>query len=193
MTPPVPCPNPPDPLAAGLRADAALAAAAREDPRAFGPLYERYVDQVYRYCYVRLRSREAAEDATGEVFLRALAGLGSYRGGLFTAWLFRIARSVVVDSQRRRRPHEPVDSAGDRPDPALTPEEWAVAGAERAALWRALAELPEDQRAAVELRLAGWSVDEAAAALGRSAAAVRKLQFRAVRRLRRALAEEGRA
>lgn len=98
--------------------DRLLVAAARADPRAFGPLYRRYVSPIYRYCYLRLGDREAAEDATNDVFIKALAGLGGLRGGTFAAWLFRIAHNVVVDSYRRHRPSVPVESALELADPA---------------------------------------------------------------------------
>ncbi len=54
-----------------------------------------------------------AEDATGEVFLRALAGLDSYRGGVVAAWLFRIAHNVILDV-RRRRQNLPIEVAGEQ-------------------------------------------------------------------------------
>ncbi len=123
--------------------DAALVVAAQADPHAFAPLYARYVGPVYRYCAARLDSREAAEDATAEVFARVLAALARYRDGSFAAWLFRIAHNVVADLH-------PLAAAGDPPDPGRTAEEEAVAGAERAALWAALATLPDDQRATIE-------------------------------------------
>ena len=168
--------------------DAALVAAARADPQAFAALYERYLGPVYRYCYVRLGSREAAQDATSDVFLKAFAGLSGYRGGVFAAWIFRIAHNVVTDRHRRRRPTEPMEAAGDTEDAGSTPEEVAVAHAEREALRRALAALPGDQRSAIELRLADWPDDRTAVALGKTVAAVKKLRSRAVRRLRKVLA-----
>src|SRR4051812_45494568 len=70
--------------------DAALVAATLLDRQAFKFLYERHANRVYRYCYLKLGSPEAAEDALSEVFLKALANLGSYRGrGVFAGWLFR--------------------------------------------------------------------------------------------------------
>ena len=168
--------------------DAALVAAARADPQAFAALYERYLGPVYRYCYVRLGSREAAQDATSDVFLKAFAGLSGYRGGVFAAWIFRIAHNVVTDRYRRRRSTEPMEAAGDPLDRVLTPEEVALAHAEREALRRALAALPDEQRAAIELRLADWPDERTAVALGKTVAAVKKLRFRAVRRLRKVLA-----
>lgn len=179
---PPPPGEPPAPCAAPD--DAALVAAARAHPPAFAALYERYVGRVYGYCYLRLGSREAAEDATGEVFAKAYAALPRYHDLSFAAWIFRIANNAVIDAYRARRPSAPLEAAGDPPDPARSPEELAIAGDERAAVRAALARLPDDQRAAVELGYAGWSGREIALALGRSPEAVKQLRFRGLNRLR---------
>ena len=173
--------------------DAELVIAARANPRAFIPLYERYLGPVYRYCYVRLDSHEAAEDATSDVFLKALAGLPSLRGQTFAAWLFRIAHNVVVDIYRRRQPVQPLETAEGQSDPTQTPEADVEARVGREALYAALAQLPDEQRAAVELKLAGWSGEQIAAALGKSQAAVKMHRYRALDRLRTLFtqAEEG--
>ena len=81
--------------------DAALVAAARADPRAFGLLYERYRRPILRYCYVRLRRQKAAEAAALDVFLEAFANLRRYPGGMFAVWLYSIAGHVVADYHRR--------------------------------------------------------------------------------------------
>jgi RNA polymerase sigma-70 factor (ECF subfamily) len=171
--------------------DALLIAAARVDRHAFAPLYARYVGPVYRYCYARLRSREAAEDATSEVFIKALAALPGYRDQAFAPWLFRIAHNVVVDAHRRRRPTEPLTAAEDTPDPAHSPDEQVLSKAEREALWAAIGGLPDDQRASVELRLIGWADGRIGDALGRTPAAVRMLRLRALGRLRALLNHPG--
>jgi RNA polymerase sigma-70 factor (ECF subfamily) len=79
------------------RDDDALVARAREDRRAFAPLYERYFDAVYRYCYHRLGNWTDAEDATSLVFANALGALPRFRdhAGSFRSWLFTIAHNVV--------------------------------------------------------------------------------------------------
>ena len=59
-----------------------LIAAAQRDRRAFAPLYARYARPIYRFCYRRLGSHEAAEDATSQTFVKALAALDRYQGGL---------------------------------------------------------------------------------------------------------------
>jgi RNA polymerase sigma-70 factor (ECF subfamily) len=172
---------------AAADADAVLVAAARQDPRAFTFLYDRYLDPVYRFCYVRLGSREAAEDATSDVFLKALAGLNEFRGGSFPAWLYRIAHNVVADSYRKARPSMPMHDQYDPIDPSESPEELVISSSEREALAAALAQLPDDQRVAVELQLAGWSGEQIAEALGKSPGAVRMLRLRALQRLRELL------
>jgi len=149
--------------------DTRLVARAQGDPAAFALLYDRYVGPIYSYCHVRLGSREAAEDATSETFLKAFAALARYRQRSFPAWLFRIAHNVVVDGYRHRARVAP-------------------AGAEREALRRVLALLPDDQRLALELQCAGWSGEQIAVALERSPTAVRMLHARARTRLRALLA-----
>lgn len=164
--------------------DAVLVAAARSNPQSFTVLYQRYLERIYRYCYARLGSRAAAEDAASEVFLKALSNLPTFRGGSFPGWLFRIAHNVVIDTQRRTVANVRIEAVGEPPDPADLPEELAIAGSERAALRSALRTLPDDQRSAVELQLAGWSSEQIAAALGRSPGAVRMLRVRALDQLR---------
>ncbi len=175
---------PPDLAPADM--DAALVAAARQNRAAFAPLYQRYVDPVYRYCLRRLASREAAEDATAQVFAKALAALPSYRenGPSFRSWLFAIAHNVLVDAQRARRPQLDLDDAFALTDPDPGPEERALAAEGRREVEMLLASVPPDQRRVLELRLAGLTTAEIATAIGCSPGAVRASQYRAVKRLR---------
>jgi RNA polymerase sigma-70 factor (ECF subfamily) len=160
--------------------DAVLVAAARADRQAFRPLYERHVQPIYRYCYVRLGNREAAEDATSEVFMKALAGLGGYRGGLFLAWLYRIAGSVVADARRREgraRPALPLAAADQLAEPSHDHDTAIM-------LRGALDVLPDELRAVIDLQLAGWTSEQAGAALGKSPSAIRMARARAIDHLR---------
>ena len=169
--------------------DEDLAAVARSDPLAFAPLYERYVNRVYRFCYARLGERQAAEDAAGEVFLRAFANLRRFQGGVFAAWLYKIARNIVIDHVRQRHPSAPLDDTSRIP-----PGQVADGGDEqRGALLAAMAELPDEQRNVLELQFAGWSGAQIAAALGKSPAAVRMTRHRAVKRLEKLLNPKRRA
>jgi RNA polymerase sigma-70 factor, ECF subfamily len=164
--------------------DEAIVARALHDRQAFGLLYDRYVDPVYRYCYGRLGSREEAEDATSLIFARALAALPTHRGGSFRSWLFAIAHNVVINARRDTPHHHQLAIVVELADPGPRPEEMAEAAERRRSVSEALALLPEQQRRIVELRLAGLTGPEVAAALGRSHDSVRTTQRRALARLR---------
>jgi len=174
--------------AAAERDDAALVLAARADPAAFAALYARYAAPVYRYCRLRLSDPATAEDAAGLTFARALAGLPRCRPETFRAWLFAIAHNVVADRHREGPPPLTLDAAADAvaalPDGAPGPEAVAIARDELGRLRAHLAALPPDQRRVIELRLAGLTGPEIAAVVGRSHGATKKLQGRAIARLR---------
>lgn len=170
--------------------DAALVAAARSNPRAFTLLYERYLQRIYRYCLLRLGSAAAAEDATSEIFLKALASIDRQCSGSFAAWLFRIAQRVVIDIYRATPPVMPLteELSVTLVDPESVPEELVVAQAEREMLRRALESLPAEQRSVLELQLAGLPDAQIAELLDKSLGSIRMLRYRAVERLRLRLA-----
>jgi RNA polymerase sigma-70 factor (ECF subfamily) len=148
---------------------------------------------VYRYCFRRLGHPEAAADATGQVFAKALAALPRYRddAGSFRSWLFAIAHNVLVDEARVRRTTTSLDAAANVPDQAPSVEE-EMLSTETAALIRGLlARLTPDQRQVMELRLAGLTGPEIAVTVGRSLGSVKIAQVRAFATLRAALTPSG--
>src|SRR4029078_11633306 len=168
--------------------EAAQVRRAHRDPGAFAPLYAHYAEAVYSYCYRRLGDPEAAADATSVIFTRALTALPRYQGGTFRRWLFAIAPNAVIDGWRTAHPSAPLEHRPEAHDPAPGPEE-VVLRAEAQDEVRALLEaLPCDQRQVVELRLAGLTTQEIAQTLGRSVAACKMLQLRAMTRLRTTVA-----
>lgn len=168
--------------------DDAIMVRAIADPRAFAPLYQKYVDSIYRHCYRQLGEREAAEDMTAVVFRKALENRASYHGGSFKAWLFRIADNALIDATRRRQA-DPLDDELDWPDPAPGPEEQALSAFDREQVRRAMEQLPDEWRRVVELRLDGFSCEEVARIIGngRSADWVRQVHRRAMLKLRQIL------
>ena len=168
--------------------DAELLAAALRDRAAFAMLYHRYVGSVYGYCRRRLDQHDA-EDATSHIFLQALGHLESCRGPSFRAWLFTIAHNVVIDRQRKQRPTVKLDDGVELPSYERSPEDLALEADRKHRLEQAVRQLPPDQRAAVELRLAGLTGIECARALGKSPDATRMLQHRAFGTLRLELAD----
>ncbi len=164
--------------------DATDVARARLDRQAFAPLYVRYVQRVYGYCYRRIGNADDAADATSLIFTRALAALPTCRADAFRPWLFAIAHNVLADHYRRRREDCPLDDSLQLIDQAPSPEEEALSAEAKATVTRLLAMLPEEQRQVLELRLAGLSSREIGEVLGKQANAVDQAQFRAMTRLR---------
>ena len=164
--------------------DATLVARAKRECKAFAPLYVRYYDRVYAYCYRRLGNPDDAADATSLIFARVLAALPSCRAESFRSWLFSIAHNVLIDYYRTRKIDRPLDDAFEMADRAPSPEDEAIAADAKATVTKLLAELPEEQRAVLELRLAGLNSKEIAAVLGKQPNAVDQAQFRAMTRLK---------
>ncbi len=169
-------------------------AAARRDPRAFAPLYDRYAVAIYRFCYRKVGDVEVANDLTAQVFVKAIERLDRYQpkpGATFRSWLFAIARNTVTDRWRRHRPTHPLGPvAHTLVDREPGPERRAIEADERRRLTDILETLPERQRAIVELRLAGLTTAEIMAALAMTEPAVKSAQHRAYRRLRDLLAPD---
>lgn len=161
---------------------------ARRDPRAFEALYRKYVAQVYNFALYELRDTHAAEDMTAHVFMRALAGLSSFReqaeppGSSFRVWLFQIARHSMSNERRRirRHPDGPLELAVEVP----STDDVQAAAIERdqlAAAWRAIDGLPTERRRALVLRFVEeMSTREIGEVLGRSEGATRVLIHRAL-------------
>jgi RNA polymerase sigma-70 factor (ECF subfamily) len=164
--------------------DELVALAQRGDREAFAALYDRYLPRIHGYAYRLLGGREAAEDASTEVFMRALAALPAYRAGSFRSWLFAIAHNVVADELRRRRPAASAEAMETLIDPGPSPEDIATAAADWSSVLTLLPRLSPDQQEVVALRLSGLSAAEIGEALGKPRNAIDGLHHRALLRLR---------
>jgi RNA polymerase sigma-70 factor (ECF subfamily) len=160
------------------------------DAEAFGALYDRYVDLVYRFVYYRVGTHALAEDLTSETFLRALRRMSvfTWQGKDFGAWLVTIARNLVLDhfksSRYRLEVCTPELAETDRWEEG--PERAVLESFTHRALFSAVLELGTEQRECVVLRfLHGLSVAETALVMGKNTGAIKALQYRAVRSLAR--------
>jgi RNA polymerase sigma factor (sigma-70 family) len=165
-----------------LRSDEQLVALFRDGSNeAFRVIYDRYRQRLFAYTRQMLPgSRQDAEDALQDVFVRAYGGLrANDRELALRAWLYRVAHNRCIDELRRPAPPAPEVMELVRP-PLNDP----IAEAERRdSLRRLIADvrrLPEQQRSALLMReLGGMSYAEIAAALAVSIAAVKSLLVRA--------------
>lgn len=157
------------------------------DQEAFTQLYESYAPAIYRYVYVRIGNAELAEDIRSDVFIRMLEGLDRYenRGRPMLAWLYRIAHDRMVDTLRRHqlRSHIPLENCSYSYD---GPETTISYQFDIEQLHMCIRDLPLAQQEVIKLRfMAGMSVPQIAAKLGRSEGAVRGLQHRGLQALAR--------
>jgi RNA polymerase sigma-70 factor (ECF subfamily) len=168
------------------------------EPEAFGLIYDRYVDTVFRFVYFRVGNRQLAEDLTSETFLRALKRIGSFtwQGRDLGAWLVTIARHLVADHFKSGRYRLEVTTGdvldADREDrgPEGSPETAVVEHITNVMLLTAVKQLNPEQQECIVLRfLQGFSVAETARAMGKKEGAIKALQYRAVRALQRLLPE----
>jgi len=168
-----------------MGADAALVLAAQSgDPGAFGELYERYRQPVYRYCLARSSSPHEAEDLVSEVFLKAMESLARYRdqGLPFVAFLYRVARNAAIDRSRRDRgaslfdmtiePRSSVDVEGD-----------AARASDMETVLAALRKIKPEYREVILLRFVeGYSAADVAIVLDKAEKAIWNLQQRGLER-----------
>jgi RNA polymerase sigma-70 factor (ECF subfamily) len=176
-----------------LDEDELIARARKGDREAFADLYQRYLPMIYAYVRARVFDDRDAEDLTEQVFLRAFQALDRYRGRgwPYSAFLYRVARNLVIDHFRRVRPTLSPEATDEQPDPAPSADEVLIKREDRHRLQQALSRLPADYQEVIRLRLLlSLPTATAAAWLGRSEGAVRVLLFRALKAMRRELGVE---
>ncbi len=172
-----------------------LNAARLRDPAAVTRIYTAYAPALFRFFMAAVGDRHQAEDLTGSAFLSAIESLPRFRGPVdaLGGWLFQIARHDLYDHRRKqaRSRDEPLEdnlNAAAVIAGAEDPEELAIARMEGSRVLGALRELSPDQREVLLLRMAGGlTAPEVAAVLGKTAGAVKSLQFRGLASLARVL------
>lgn len=164
------------------------------DQEALAAIYDAYSERIYRYIYHRVGDPDVAEDLTALTFTKMLEAIHSGREWRtsFSGWLYRIAHNLVVDHFREkgRARHVSLESGLPLRASDWDPFEEAARSLRREALREAISHLTEDQANVIVMRfIEGYSIAEVAKALGKTEGAVKALQFRAVERLRRLMAE----
>ncbi len=153
-------------------------------------LYEEYYDKIAHYAFVRIGDKTEAEDIAGEVFLKALESLESYkeRGIPMQAWLFRIAHNLVVDHFRKATKYKtvPIDTVQVEAD--VDPVTVAEKNVELERVSKAMEQLTREQREVLGLRFfGGLTSKEAGSVLNKGDGAVREMQRAAIEKLRKLL------
>jgi len=165
--------------------------AASGDHTAFATLYEMHVDRVYRHVHFQIPVSHDAEDITQAVFVRAWKSLPRYKqtGAPFVSWLIVIARNAVIDHFRSRRNLRDLDETNG-PHSQVDPVSSVESEFARAEVREAVMKLKGDRRTVILMHfIDGFSYEEIGNALGKSEGAVRVIQHRALKDMKKLLGE----
>ncbi|NEP84328.1 MAG: sigma-70 family RNA polymerase sigma factor, partial [Okeania sp. SIO3B3] len=165
--------------------------AQRGNMDAFGELYQRHMDAIFKYVSRRVSETNEAEDVTQTVFMKAWQALARYQPSKapFRAWLYTIAQNTIIDHYRAKKPTLPI---GDHQDALFShhdlPEDNIMSQEQRESLQRAMTKLRPNYREVLSMRfLHGMDYSETAKAMGREVNAVRVMQFRALSALQKVM------
>ncbi|HXW17281.1 MAG TPA: sigma-70 family RNA polymerase sigma factor [Candidatus Acidoferrales bacterium] len=173
---------------------AALSRVREGDPDAWGNLYREYAPAIFRFCRRALPSREDAEDATTEIFMKVRQKIGQFDASRpFTAWLYKVAANHCWDLLRRRRIRQDLEVGEvenlplEHPDPGQLQRLLEEHSGQQ--VRTALDKLPPRARMALVMRYySEMTYEEIADSLGVRRAFVGVLLLRARHQLREALA-----
>jgi RNA polymerase sigma-70 factor, ECF subfamily len=162
------------------------------ESKAIGELYMQHHEQIYRYVWSKVNDPNLAEDLTGEVFIRMVSRISTYRltGVPFQAWLYRIARNLIVDHMRKAmsKPAVPLEDVPYLSDSSAGPTILVENKLTIEKLQQALNQIDHEQAEVIRLRfLVGLQIKEVAERLEKTAAAVKALQHRGLAALRFAM------
>ena len=167
--------------------------AQKGDAESFGIIYEIFAERIYRYIYLKTSSREEAEDLTQQVFVRAWEALPQFefKKNPFSSWLYSIARNLITDFYRKKKPDFSLDSenALEMPD-NLDLTERLIIQDEVRQVFEAINQLPLEQKDLLLLRFVDdLSYDEIASIMNKSPLTLRVIQHRALKRLKELMGE----
>ncbi len=167
-----------------------LIKAKKGDSPSFGQIYDKYAPRIYRYFFLKLGGKKGeAEDLTHEVFLSAWKSIETFdiRGVPFSSYLYRVARNAVIDYWRTKRPTLDIDVLPEElfsEDPDVG--EKMDLDADMEMVKRRVASLdPVYQDVLIMKFVEDLSNREIADALDKSEGAIRVIQHRALKQLKK--------
>ena len=158
------------------------------DKEAFGALYDRHVVRVYRHIYYMVGNTAEAEDLTAQAFLKGWEAIERYqiRGAPFVSWLLRIAHNLGVSYLRSRKESTQLPETLEDHGSQRNPEEAIQQRLDGERVRHAILQLRDEQRRVIILRFVeDLDYQEVAEIVGKSVAAVRVIQHRALNALRK--------
>lgn len=163
------------------------------DRDAYATLYERFVDQIYRYVYFRV-NQDDAEDIVETVFVKAWENISKYanNGSTFSSWLFRIAHNLVVDHYRHSKTIEELTEEHQEHRAEYHPKITTERKIEGDLLKEGLKHLKDDYQQFLVLKYINeLSNRDISQMLKKSEGSLRILQYRALKALKVVLEDMG--
>lgn len=173
--------------------DQALITKAQQGDRtSLNILTTKYWQPIYRFVYHKVSDVDDAQEIAQETFLKALRALPRYQAmnASFKTYLLRIAQNLITDLWRKRGRSPQLIDIADYQEPLVddsaAPETATLKAELQHDIKRLIAQLPEEQQRAIQLRLiTGLSVSDTAQIMGKTDAAIKMLQQRALKNLRK--------
>lgn len=175
-----------------------IAKAKAGDREALNELVTSHWAYIYRLALAKTGNPDDAQEIAQDTFVKALAALPRYKetNATFKTYLSRIALNLIIDYYRKRGRAPQVVDITEYTEPivdkSISPDQAVVHAERQEEVAKMLALLPEEQRQVVELRIVqGVAVADTARIMGKSAAAVKMLQQRALKKLKDLFEENG--
>lgn len=173
--------------------DALVEKVKKGDMQAFSRLYDIFITPIYRYVYYKVNQADV-EDLTELVFLKIWENIHRYEKGQysFSAWVFRIAKNLVIDHYRLFKDTVPLDINLPDESDNISPRKKTERQMTKELLKGALNKLQDNHREILLLKfMKEMRNEEIAFLLGKSEGSLRILQFRALKALKKVLSEMG--
>ncbi|MBI2033644.1 MAG: sigma-70 family RNA polymerase sigma factor [Candidatus Liptonbacteria bacterium] len=165
--------------------------AVKGEASSFGLLYDYYQPKIYRFVIIKVGKREEAEDLTHQVFLNAWQNIRSYKhhGFPFSSWLYQIARNEVIDFYRTRKYESRLDYLDENYFISPASAEFKFdQGLEMERVKLAMKQMKPDYQDVIIMRFVEEiPIKEVALAIGKSEGAVKLIQHRALKELKKIL------
>jgi RNA polymerase sigma-70 factor (ECF subfamily) len=155
-----------------------------ESTDSFEAAYKSHAQSIYKFLFWRTKDTHLSEDLTSSTFEKAWISRKSFHGGSVQAWLYRIARNVLIDHWRKNKTLI-VDKVDNLEDVRPSTGEMLDKDLQLQLMKKAVNKLPKDMRSVVRLRfIEGMSCKHVAVELDLSDANVRVIQYRALKKLK---------
>ena len=151
----------------------------------FEAAYKSHSNAIYKFLFWRTHDTQLSEDLTSATFEKAWASRRSFRGGSEQAWLYRIARNILIDHWRKKKELFVDDADSMQEEMGPNAGELIDKKTQLEGLRKALDQLPEDMRSVITLRfIEGQTCRQVATSMNLSESNVRVIQYRALKKLK---------